>query len=164
MLLLWALLTDHLCNIEEQQINQNKMPQQNAPWFNLPLNSCQHWIKSIRQSISQWNSKTTANDPFLGMAVIPTWNQTIQGSCCITKATCWCEVWKFSAKGNVTYTRRSKLSLNSQFFHHEYELDFCSTTLYYTIRRFIGMKVTESACSQERDVPVRIAPPNQRMR
>ena len=34
----------------------------------------------------------------------------------------------------------------------------------YTIRRFIGMKVTESACSQKRDVPVRIAPPDQRMR
>lgn len=37
---LWALPTDHswqmhLCNIEEQQTNQNKMPQQNAPWFNL---------------------------------------------------------------------------------------------------------------------------------
>ena len=54
----------------------------------------------------------------------------------------------------------------NSLFHHEYERDFCSTTLYYTIRRFIEMKVTESACSQERDVPVRIAPspPNQRMR
>lgn len=36
MLLLWALPTDHswqmhLCNIEEQQTNQHKMPQQNAP-------------------------------------------------------------------------------------------------------------------------------------
>ena len=178
-----------MCNIEEQLINQNKMPAFYNRYVDGTLSKMPD-VSSASEFLSTLNGihpsvsftmelEDNGKLPFLGMVIIR--NGPRLDTKVYRKPTDTGLLLHYQSHVDAKYkhsllktmlNRAFKLSSNWQFFHQECErlkgifarLHYPETLVENTIRHFIETKVTENACpkqrvSDERDAPVRIVLP-----